>query len=265
MRAAEVPKEKARLLLVDDEIAVIRFVQAILERAHFEVVTCSSGEEALALLENINFNCIITDAVMQGMSGYDLAQAVRADPRLSEIPIVMLTHKRHRQDLKKAVQVGITDYVFKPIDEHLLLEKVESLLKHPANRAIISSNEKRHPSPSMDSSNILAGPGPRYIGAELSVGCKVTAVSESNVTLRIPFALEPRAELHLRGGIFDEAGMRPPTLRILRCSKTPQGAEAPTALTEYPYEAVFDFVGLSQEDQSRLRTWIERQKVTLEG
>jgi len=122
-----------RVLVVDDEPAILALLVQMLTRSRCTVTTAESANQAHTLLESgtAQFDCIITDAVMPGVSGYDFVTRLRKDPRFRELPVLMLTRKRHRKDVKLAVEAGVTDYVLKPIDEALLLEKLRSCVAGP--------------------------------------------------------------------------------------------------------------------------------------
>jgi len=101
----------------------------ILTRAKYRVELCSTAKDALLALSKTPFDLVITDAMMPEMSGYDLAKAIRTQKAFQVLPILMLTGKKNRQDIKKALNAGVTDYVMKPVDEPLLLEKLKTLLR----------------------------------------------------------------------------------------------------------------------------------------
>jgi DNA-binding response OmpR family regulator len=232
-----------RLLVIDDDPSILRLVRSILTRAKYYVVTCPSAREALRRLNADTFDCIITDAVMPVMNGYDLTGLVREHPKHQAVPILMLTRKRDRQDVKKAVAVGVTDYVLKPIDEHLLLDKVEMCLK--------SGLGKRH---------IFECPITEPQGkAELGLDCKVVFMSESDMTLRIPFDIPIEAPFKLRTDIFDNIGIPPPQRKLIRCDEAP-ATNGPAAGT-LPFEAKFALVGVPEPDLKKIRAWLQRQEI----
>jgi DNA-binding response OmpR family regulator len=123
-------KPASRLLVVDDEPAVLEFLRALLSRSRYEVTTAESASEARRILdrETQAFDCVITDAIMPEVTGYAFVASLRTDPRYAQLPVLMLTRKRHRKDVKLAVEAGVTDYVLKPIDDALLLEKLKLCL-----------------------------------------------------------------------------------------------------------------------------------------
>jgi DNA-binding response OmpR family regulator len=139
------PLEKPRLLVVDDEPAMLGILEHLLKRAGCEITLCDSGAKAIDILSAAPFDCVLTDAAMPGMSGYDLVREIRGRLGMTTFPVLMLTRKRHREDLKLAVEVGATDYVFKPIDEALLLEKIETCLRNSGKRRDLRAFARREP------------------------------------------------------------------------------------------------------------------------
>ncbi len=231
----------SRLLVIDDEGAVLNLVKAMLTRANYEVTTCESAQEGLKFLEQTPFDCVITDAIMPVMTGYDFVQSVRKHPELCHIPVLMLTRKRHRQDVKRAVEAGVTDYVLKPIDEHLLLDKVELCLK--------KGGGKRHMVESP-----VSGPASQ---AEISVDCHISSVSESEMTMRLAFPLLPAMPFTLKTKLFEDMGIGSPLLKVLKTDRLSD----PGMMAEFPYEAKISFVGVQEADLKKIRTWLRAQEL----
>lgn len=229
-----------RLLIVDDELAVLKLVKALLNRHEYEVVTCQSGAEGLKLLNAGVFDCIITDALMPEMSGYDFVQAIRKQPQFANLPILMLTRKRHRQDVKKAVDSGVSDYVLKPIDEHLFLDKIELCLK--------KGSGKRH---------VFELPltGPLSQGT-VQLPCEVTSVSEADLTLWTQLPLPAEQEFTLRTKIFHEIGIDVPHMKLINCELISGSPERGTG-----YEIKFAFIGVAEEDLRKIRAWIQKEAI----
>jgi DNA-binding response OmpR family regulator len=232
----------SKLLIVDDEASVLKLVKTMLSRANYEVTTCGSASEALKLLSENPFDCVITDAVMPVMTGYDFVRAIRNDAALSGMPVLMLTRKRHRQDVKLAVEAGVTDYVLKPIDEYLLLDKVEMCLKKTGMKRQIYEHQ-------------INGD---HANAQVGIDCRVISICESDVTIRLPFALEERMPFHLWSNIFEEVGIAVPLLKLYKCDKIEDGNKD---LADFPYEVKLSFVGVADTDLKKVRAWLQRQDV----
>ena len=111
-----------RLLVVDDSAFFRNLLTPLLSVAGYEVTAVEGGEQAMALCERgDSFDAIISDIEMPGMNGFELAEAVRADSRWAQVPIVALSSHTTSEDLERGRQVGFTDYVAK-LDRDALLE-----------------------------------------------------------------------------------------------------------------------------------------------
>lgn len=113
---------------MDDFESMRRIVKQALNGIGFHHVTLvDDGAAALALLKNGDFDFLITDWIMPEMEGIDLVKAVRADGRLKNIPILMITAESKREQIIKAAQAGVTDYIVKPFNKKTLKEKIEKM------------------------------------------------------------------------------------------------------------------------------------------
>src|SRR5450755_1168530 len=105
--------DKTRILLVDDDSSVLRMTDRVLKKAGHEVVACSSGSEALAILAEQSFDVMITDIQMPGISGLKLLRAVR-DLDL-DLPVVLVTGNPNVKSAADAVEYGAFRYLVKPV------------------------------------------------------------------------------------------------------------------------------------------------------
>jgi len=87
------------------------------------------GTSALPMLENGQFDFVITDWNMPGMTGIDLLKAIRADDRLKSLPILMVTAEAKRDQIIAAAQAGVNGYVVKPFTAAALQEKIEKIFE----------------------------------------------------------------------------------------------------------------------------------------
>ncbi len=114
------------VLLVDDERHIVNVVGAMLEQRDFRVVSASSGEEALALLEDITPDLALLDIILPGIDGATLAQRLRARPATEEVPIVFLTGLVEADEIHKGGnQIGGQYFLAKPFDSTELFEVIE--------------------------------------------------------------------------------------------------------------------------------------------
>ena len=115
-------------LVVDDSITVRRVTQRLLERNGMRVVTAKDGVDAVTVLQENLPDIILLDIEMPRMDGYEVAAHVRADPRLKEIPIVMITSRVSEKHRARAIELGVNDYLGKPYQESQLLDAIEPLV-----------------------------------------------------------------------------------------------------------------------------------------
>ncbi|HKU17361.1 MAG TPA: response regulator, partial [Steroidobacteraceae bacterium] len=128
--AVEGPTEDRRTfaLVVDDSITVRRVTQRLLERHGMRVMTAKDGVDALSILQDHLPDVILLDIEMPRMDGYELASQVRADARLADIPIVMITSRVGEKHRARAIEIGVNDYLGKPYQENQLLDAIEPLV-----------------------------------------------------------------------------------------------------------------------------------------
>jgi chemosensory pili system protein ChpA (sensor histidine kinase/response regulator) len=120
-------------LVVDDSITVRRVTQRLLERNGMRVVTAKDGLEAVSVLQDEVPDVILLDIEMPRMDGYEVASHVRNDPRLKDIPIVMITSRVGEKHRARAIELGVNEYLGKPYQEGQLLQAIEPLVRRTAH------------------------------------------------------------------------------------------------------------------------------------
>ena len=123
-------------LVVDDSITVRRVTQRLLERNGMRVMTAKDGVDALSILQEHLPDVILLDIEMPRMDGYELATHVRADARLADIPIVMITSRVGEKHRARAIEIGVNDYLGKPYQENQLLDAIEPLVEARRRKAV---------------------------------------------------------------------------------------------------------------------------------
>lgn len=119
--------QRFRLLLVDDERINLTVVSKLLDRNRYEIIFADNVEEALAYLSKQQFDLVISDVMMPGMSGFDLTREIRKEYNLSELPILLLTARARPEDLEAGFMAGANDYVVKPVEPLELQARVRVL------------------------------------------------------------------------------------------------------------------------------------------
>jgi HAMP domain-containing protein/signal transduction histidine kinase/DNA-binding response OmpR family regulator len=117
------------VLLVDDDTRNIFALSSVLERRGMEVLTATTGNEAIAVLNaRSDVAIVLMDIMMPGMDGYETIQAVRADPQHHRTPILALTAKAMKGDREKCLEAGASDYLAKPVNIQQLLSTLRKWL-----------------------------------------------------------------------------------------------------------------------------------------
>lgn len=122
---AEVEPLRPRLVLVvDDSVTVRKVTSRLLERHGMNVLTAKDGVDAMALLQEHTPDLMLLDIEMPRMDGFEVAMQVRADPRLQQLPIIMITSRTGQKHRDRAMAIGVNDYLGKPYQESVLLESI---------------------------------------------------------------------------------------------------------------------------------------------
>ncbi len=127
---------KAKILLVDDDPDILMAMSAVLESQNYEVITADDGEQALVKLRDERPDLMVLDLLMPRMDGFTVCKELK-DPRrarYANLPILILSSvreeaSRRRYELETGLSLDVADYIEKPIEPFVLLQRVEKLLK----------------------------------------------------------------------------------------------------------------------------------------
>lgn len=122
----------AKVLVVDDEPNIVLSIEFLMQQAGFDVATAEDGESALQSVAETPPDLILLDISLPGISGFDVLEQLRGDPRHARLPIIMLTAHGREVEREKGLALGADDYVTKPFSTQALVEKVKSLLGEDA-------------------------------------------------------------------------------------------------------------------------------------
>jgi DNA-binding response OmpR family regulator len=128
-----------RVLIVDDEPAIVRLIRDYLERAGFDVSTAGNGEDALQLFSRGRPDLVILDLTLPLVDGLDVARAIR---RAGDVPIIMLTARTEEADRVAGLELGADDYVTKPFSAREIVARVRAVLRRA--QAAASHDEVIH-------------------------------------------------------------------------------------------------------------------------
>ncbi len=119
----------AHILVVDDIAKNVKLLADVLAAKGFRTSTAASGAEALERIAADMPDLVLLDVMMPGMSGYEVCQAIRADPRTGILPVVLVTALDPAQERIKGLDAGADDFLTKPVNQAELLARVRSLLR----------------------------------------------------------------------------------------------------------------------------------------
>ncbi len=121
--------DKKKILIVDDEEDLVATVSFRLEANGYKVVTAFNGIDALAKVKAEKPDLILLDVMMPELDGFETAARLKSDSKTLAIPIIMLTAKSERESTEKALDAGAVDYITKPFNPVVLLNKIKSALR----------------------------------------------------------------------------------------------------------------------------------------
>jgi len=141
-----------RVLIVDDELRIVKFLELKLKASGYEVLTASNGLEALAQVQTQEPDLIVLDVIMPGMDGFETLKQIRA---LSPVPVIILSAVEGNQDKIKGLKLGADDYLAKPFNPDELVARIEAVRRRmipPEDRKVVdfitlghvTLNQKNH-------------------------------------------------------------------------------------------------------------------------
>jgi len=139
------PSRKASVLVVDDDVRILRMVRRILNLEGYRVLTANNGEAALDVFDKETPDLVLLDILMPGMDGYTACQRIR---EFSQIPIIIVTVKGKDEEKIQGLDIGADDYVIKPFSAKELLARVRATLRR-------IKPQDGHPEPSFCSEDLV--------------------------------------------------------------------------------------------------------------
>ncbi len=222
----------ARLLVVDDDKDILRFAERVLVEGNYEVFVASDALSAMEYLDKYDFDAIITDINMPHYSGLELVKTIRNNKKFNHIAIAMLTGLREKRHIKEAIEIGVDDYIVKPIDPLMFLKKIESLF------------EKRPPEqrPEICFSSVSTASS-----AIMKFEIKIESISELGMTLLSKHKFEPGLIFELETNLFQQMGIdEPPHVKIQTVQEAGPGQWLMRTI----------FVGTKEGIMQKIRAWV---------
>ena len=119
-----------RVLVVDDFATMRKIVRNVLKQIGFDnIVEAEDGQIALQVLKNEDIGLVVTDWNMPNMTGLELLEKIRSNPKTAKLPVLMVTAEGLKENVVAAVKAGVNNYVVKPFTADILQEKLEQIFK----------------------------------------------------------------------------------------------------------------------------------------
>ncbi|MDQ8185147.1 response regulator [Pelagicoccus sp. SDUM812002] len=130
------------LLVVDDNLGARRSIEALLTQENYRFLLADSGAAALKFLEELTPDVILLDVMMPGMNGFEVCQKIRSIPRVSEVPIIMITALDDEESMIQGIDAGADDFLSKPISKIELRSRISSILRLNRFRKLCDERQK---------------------------------------------------------------------------------------------------------------------------
>ena len=139
----EINPSEYKILIVDDVMSNVLLLRVLLTNEKFTIATANNGRQALEQVKKENPDLILLDVMMPDLSGFEVAQQLKANPDTAEIPIIFLTALNGTADIVKGFQVGGSDFISKPFNkEELIIRVTHQISLVAAKRLILSKTEE---------------------------------------------------------------------------------------------------------------------------
>jgi CheY-like chemotaxis protein/nitrogen-specific signal transduction histidine kinase len=139
-RADDIPGEDPVIIAIDDDPEMIALLRESLAPAHFRVVGARSGDHGMELARKLHPLAITLDIMMPEKDGWQVLREIRADPALSRIPVIVMSIV---SESSLAFSLGVTDYLVKPVERHVLIDVLERLRGHQSmRRALVVDDDE---------------------------------------------------------------------------------------------------------------------------
>jgi adenylate cyclase len=120
--------QKPKLLIVDDEAYNVDYLEQELEECGYQIITAFNGKEALDKIRREQPDLVLLDLMMPIVDGFAVLSEIKADNDLREIPVIIVSAATDSKSIVKGVKQGADDYLTKPVDADLLVQKVKEYL-----------------------------------------------------------------------------------------------------------------------------------------
>lgn len=226
----------ARILVVDDDNDILKLAETVLGSEGHTVFTALDALRAIDFLNQYSFDLLLSDANMPMYSGFELVNTIRNDNKFDNMSVAMLTGLKERKDVERAIKMGVDDYIVKPIDPLILVQKINSLFdKRPP---------QNYPEISLVDTNMGRG--------EFRTAMIIEAVSELGARVLSPVVLKPGAVIDIHSDFFKALDVEPPPLKVLSVEIDSSGQ----------CRAQCIFMGAQEAMLQKIRRWLYSHRST---
>jgi len=120
---------RPHILIVDDEKDIREMIQYNLEKEHYQVTALASGDEVTEVVQKLHPDLLLLDLMLPGIDGFEICKILKAEPKTSHIPIIMVTAKGEESDIVTGLELGAEDYISKPFSPKVLIARVRTVLR----------------------------------------------------------------------------------------------------------------------------------------
>ncbi|MCD8183909.1 MAG: hybrid sensor histidine kinase/response regulator [Bacteroides sp.] len=139
----EINPSEYKILIVDDVMSNVLLLKVLLTNEKFAIATASNGQQALEQVDKEHPDLVLLDVMMPDLSGFEVAERLKANPETADIPIIFLTALNSTTDIVKGFQVGANDFIFKPFNkEELIIRVTHQISLVAAKRIILKKTEE---------------------------------------------------------------------------------------------------------------------------
>ena len=119
---------KPKVLIIEDEPHIVLSLELLLQRAGYDTASATDGEEGWALVQRLRPDVVLLDLMLPRRNGYEVCRAIKADPGLRAIPVIIVSARGQEVEVLKGLELGAAAYVTKPFGNADILEAIGAVL-----------------------------------------------------------------------------------------------------------------------------------------
>lgn len=222
------------ILIIDDDTEMLKLLIKVLEGSGYQVFSATNPEEGRTLLREEAPHVVLTDLHMDPEDGFSFIQSIRSQKQYSEIPILVLSALNDFNSVKKAIALGVNDYVIKPLQAPMLIRKLKKAL---FNKDFVKWSPDESSAPEL----------------EIHLSAEVSSIGEAGYILKGPLKIMAGKEVDIISKEFEEMGLDKIHHRSSPFVKT------------YSSDGTFKndivFVGASEATASKIRQYVSKRNL----